>query len=117
LKRYTKSRISLVNRTLMSFRYLNLKPKSSFDGQYEAHLLLVKNEIYAQIAKICVESFLFYNPNSTVVIHVDNKTKVATQKTLKKLVSKKKVSISQIETETAPWQELKTQSHSVARRS
>jgi len=107
LKRYTKSRISLVNRTLMSFRYLNLKPKSSFDGQYEAHLLLVKNEIYAQIAKICVESFLFYNPNSTVVIHVDNKTKVATQKTLKKLVSKKKVSISQIETETAPWQDSK----------
>ena len=91
----------------MSLRYLNFKPKSSFDGHYEAHLLVVKNEIYAQIAKICVESFLFYNPNSTVVIHVDEKTKGATHETLKKLVSKKKVSILQIETETAPWQDSK----------
>jgi len=107
LKRYIKSSIILINRSLMSFRYINLKSKLSFDGHYEAHLLLVKNEIYAQIAKICVESFLFYNPNSIVVIHVDNKTKAATQKTLKKLVLKKKVSILQIENETAPWQDSK----------
>jgi hypothetical protein len=91
----------------MSFRYLNLKPKSSFDGHYEAHLLLVKNEIYAQIAKVCVESFLFYNPNSKVVIHVDNETNAATQRALKKSISKKKVSILQIESETAPWQDSK----------
>ena len=107
LKRYVKSKISLINRSLMSFRYLNSKSKSSFDGQYEAHLLLVKNEVYAKIAKICVESFLFYNPNSTVVLHVDHKTKAAAHKMLKKLMLKRKVSILQIETESAPWQDSK----------
>jgi len=97
----------LVNRTLMSFCYLHFKPKSTFEGHYEAHLLLVKNEIYAQIAKVCIESFLFYNPNSKVVIHVDKKTLNASHKALKKLVVKNKVSILQIDSDSVPWQDSK----------
>jgi hypothetical protein len=92
---------------LLSFRYQYSKPKVSFDGQYEAHLLVVKKEVYVSIAKICVESFLYYNPNSTVVIHVDSKTKAASHKALKKLIAKSKVSIEQINSDSAPWQDSK----------
>ncbi len=99
--------ITLANRALMSFRYLHLKPMSSFDGQYEAHLLIVKNEIYAKIAKVCVESFLFYNPNSRVVIHTDSKTKKSTQNALKKLVINNKVTILETVSENTPWQDSK----------
>lgn len=107
LKRFIKLRFSLVNRVFMSFRYLHSKPKSSFEGRYEAHLLLVKNEIYASIAKVCIESFLFYNPNSKVIVHVDSKTKNASHKALKKLVSRNKVSVVQIDSNSASWQDSK----------
>lgn len=97
----------MVNRKLLSFRYQYSKPKASFAGQYEAHLLVVKKEVYVSIAKICVESFLYYNPNSTVVIHVDSETNAATHKALKKMIVRSKVSIEQIKSESAPWQDSK----------
>lgn len=107
LKRFSKVKIGLVKLILMSFRHLHLRPKSSFTGHYEAHLLVVKNEIYASLAKVCVESFLFYNPNSKVVVHVDSGTKRATHSALKKSISRNKVSIVQLDSDSLPWQDSK----------
>jgi hypothetical protein len=106
-KRFAKSRLVYVVRVVMSIRYLHLRPNSTFSGYYEAHLLVVKNEIYASIAKICVESFLFFNPNSRVVLHVDSATRVASNKALKKSISRKKVTIVQIDSDSLPWQDSK----------
>ena len=106
-KRFVKSQIVLVNRKLLSFRYQYSKPKVSFGGKYEAHLLVVKRVVYVPIAKICVESFLYYNPNSTVVIHVDSQTVAASHKAFNKMISRSKVSIEHIDCDLAPWQESK----------
>lgn len=107
LKKFLKSQVRLANRTLMSKRYLLLKPKSSSAGCYEAHLLIVKNEIYASIAKVCVESFLFFNPNSKVVLHVDSRTIRASNNALKKSIARNQVSIVQIDSDSLPWQDSK----------
>lgn len=107
LKRFTKSQIDSANRIQMSIRYLHSRPKSTFSGNYEPHLLVVKNEIYASLAKVCVESFLFFNPNSRVVVHVDSATKMASYDALKKLISRDKVSIVQLDSDSLPWQDLK----------
>lgn len=106
-KRFVKSQIVLANRKVLSFCYQYSKPKVTFDKQYEAHLLVVKKEVYVPIAKICVESFLYYHPNSTVVIHVDSKTNAAIHKALKKMIVISKVSIAHVNSESAPWQDSK----------
>lgn len=107
LKRFLKSQVHLANRTLMSIRYLHLKPKLSSVGCYEAHLLVVKNEIYASIAKVCVESFLFFNPESKVVLHVDSRTIRASNNALKKSIARDQVSVVQIDSDSLPWQDSK----------
>ena len=45
-----------------------------------AHLLVVKNVKYSQIAQICATSFLHYHPNATVIIHADESTQSAVSK-------------------------------------
>ena len=66
------------------------------DGS-EAHLLVVKNAIYARVVKVCVETFCFHNRFTRVYIHTDAATDEAVKKCLKKL----------IQTEELTWQEHK----------
>lgn len=46
-------------------------PRKKIGPNYVAHLLAAKNTKYLKIAKIAVASFLYHNPNSSVVIHCD----------------------------------------------
>jgi hypothetical protein len=73
----------------------------------EANLLVVKDKVYASMGKLCVESFLYFHPRSTVVIHVDRFTTDAVSKKLRKLVSSERVEIRLIENQDQPWQNLK----------
>jgi hypothetical protein len=73
----------------------------------EANLLVVKNKIYASMGKLCVESFLYFHPRSTVVIHVDRFTYDAVSKKLLKLISSERVELRLIENQDQPWQNLK----------
>ena len=42
--------------------------------QHTAELLVIKNEVYADIAKICIQSFLYWNRVSAVTVHCDKTT-------------------------------------------
>lgn len=73
----------------------------------EANLLVVKNEIYSPIAKVCIESFLYFHPKSRVKVHVDRVTIHSVKALLKELINRGKVEIQQIVDEDFPWQRLK----------
>jgi hypothetical protein len=60
-----------------SFGETNLEPLI-------AHLLIVKNAKYAKLAQTSVTSFLHFHPNSQVILHVDNATRTAALKWIKK---------------------------------
>lgn len=54
-------------------------------SNFKIHLLVVSNPTYAKLAQTCVESFLFFHPNSQVVIHHDDRTKTHLLRHLKAL--------------------------------
>lgn len=107
MKRFIKSVLSQTKRLVNSSRYLYLKPKVKSDVSMEAHLLVVKKTVYAPIVKVCVESFLYFHPNSYVVIHLDSITLKEVSKKLQKMISCGRVKIALVENEKLSWQELK----------
>lgn len=107
LKRCLRISITWVNRNVASLKYLHLKPKVASTVGFEANLLVVKNSIYAPIAKVCVESFLFFHPNATVRIYVDSVTESAVQAHLKRLISRNQVFTERISSEEKSWQDSK----------
>jgi hypothetical protein len=56
------------------FRWLFQDSKFANPENLATHLLVVKNPVYARLARTCVESFLHYHPNSQVIIHYDTRT-------------------------------------------
>jgi hypothetical protein len=84
-----------------------LKPTKDSEVALEAHLLVVKDTNYASVAKVCVESFLYYHPQSLVVIHVDSFTVDGVSTELKKVISRGKVKTVLVDKEELTWQELK----------
>lgn len=90
-----------------SLKYL-YGPKSTIGhSEYLANLLVVKKPIYAGIAKICIESFLYYNPSCNVIVHVDSNTQKEVSRKLRKLIKREKVSLHLLEDGDSSWQELK----------
>jgi len=90
-----------------SLKYLYLPKSSVGQCEYLANLLVVKKPIYAGIAKICVESFLHFNPFCNVVVHVDSNTHKEVSRKLRKLIKRGKVSVHLLEDQDSSWQELK----------
>lgn len=93
--------------SVQSLKYLYLPNLKSQDRDYVANLLVVKNPIYAGIAKICVESFLYYNPRCSVIIHVDSSTHREVLRKLHRLAKRGKISLNLLENQDLSWQELK----------
>ena len=90
-----------------SLKYLYLPKSSVGRSGYLANLLVVKKPIYAGIAKICVESFLYFNPFCDVVVHVDSNTQKEVSRRLRTLIKRGKVSVHLLEDQDSSWQELK----------
>lgn len=90
-----------------SLNYLYLPKSKVGQRKYLANLLVVKKPIYAGIAKICVESFIHFNPSCHVIIHVDLITLKEVSRNLRKLIKKGKVSLHLLEDKNSSWQELK----------
>jgi hypothetical protein len=83
-------------------------PKSKAgQREYLANLLVVKKPVYAGIAKICVESFVHFNPSCNVIVHVDSNTHKEVSRKLRKLIKRGKVSLHLLEDQDSSWQELK----------
>lgn len=70
-----------------------------------AHLLIVKNPIYATLAKTCIESFLYFHPNAKIIIHYDSQTLNAIKSKFRLLKIFRRRSLYFQETlENASWQ-------------
>lgn len=90
-----------------SIKYRHLTPRYKSSYEYVANLLLVKQPIYAQLARVCVESFLYFNPKCKIVIHVDSVTESIVSRTLKKISVNKGIEIRNVGGEDKSWQEIK----------
>lgn len=101
-KKVTKKSFNYIK----SINYRKTISRKHSDFEYTANLLIVKNPIYAPIAKVCVESFLHFNPKCKVVIHVDSVTGPKVKMALRK-ISKSKIEIRQLDNSEFSWQEIK----------
>ena len=81
--------------------------KDSSVENYTANILIVKNPIYCQLARICIVSFLYFHPKSHVVVHVDQSTLSNSQVVFKQLIKRGKVQITPVEDEALTWQQQK----------
>jgi hypothetical protein len=92
-------------RTVLVSRWRNWKIKpSTADFPREAHVLVVKKCTYVSIAKICIESFCYFNPNHVVIVHVDTVTEEKIKESLRGLIRKKRVRISRVHDAEPKWQ-------------
>lgn len=107
IKRTLKTIIQYLHRRFLSMHYLYSKPKTISELRLEAHLLVVKKEIYASIAKVCVESFLYFHPHAKVVLHADSQTASGLSRKLKRTIARGQVSIRLLRDERKAWQESK----------
>jgi hypothetical protein len=107
VKMLIKALLLAISRRVISVRYLFTKANSASNATYEANLLVVKKDIYAPIAKVCVESFIHHNPKSSVMIHVDNVTKEAVCRKLRRLIKRELVEVKLVENQEQSWQDSK----------
>ncbi len=75
--------------------------------QYVVHLLVVKNVVYAKIAKTAVLSFLYFHPYSKIIIHCDEITQAQLEKTFLRYLSEKSIEIVLDCKSELTWQENK----------
>lgn len=87
------------------FRFLKWRiPRKKTGPKYQAHLLIVKNPKYIEIAKTAVTSFLFHNSNSQVGLHCDLNTYKVAKSVFSSLVKRNLVSIHLNEHQENSWQ-------------
>jgi len=58
--------------SILKYQYFFQKDQSQ--ENLKINLLIVKNPKYSELARLCVFSFLHFHPNSTVILHCDEKT-------------------------------------------
>ena len=81
---------------------------SPSNATYRAHVLVVKKIEYVRVAQICVESFLYHHPNSTVLIHTDQTTIKEAQRIFMKRIANAQVELlPETSFESMPWQACK----------
>ena len=74
---------------------------------YIANILVTKNPIYAKVARVCVESFLYHHPNSKVNLHVDEITKKEVENEILSKFPRARVSVFTVNSNERSWQEQK----------
>jgi hypothetical protein len=92
---------------IVSLKYRNFIASNHTAFEYTGNLLVVKKPIYAELAKLCAESFLFFNPKCKLIINVDSATEIAVSKAFKSLAKKRNVEIKKIDRDNDSWQDIK----------
>lgn len=92
---------------IVSLKYRNFVASNHSAFEYTGNLLVVKKPIYAEMAKLCAESFLYYNPKCRVIINVDSATEVAVSKAFSKLAKKRNIVIKKVGRDNDSWQDIK----------
>ena len=70
----------------------------------DAHILVVKKREYVKLSHLCVESFLYFNRNAIVTLHVDSLTAPHIQKFFGSLIRKRRVRVIDVSNPEAKWQ-------------
>jgi hypothetical protein len=75
------------------FKWARFKYKNPKADLYVVHLLVVKKPVYVSISKTCILSFLYYHPNSKVLVHCDEVTVLGLNKVLSSLIKTGRVNL------------------------
>jgi hypothetical protein len=99
-----------IERNLESYKWRVGSSKVSSTQNILAHLLVVKNSQYSSLARVCIESFIFYHPNAVITVHCDSETYSDTKRALNGRFRKNLVQVvlDQL-ANAATWQEQKVQ--------
>ena len=103
IKRQIRRFIRVTDRKVHSFRYSHFQSKLHSIENFKFHILVVKKKQYVALAKICVESFLYFHPNSSVIIHCDEVTFETCRKKFKVWDKRGRVTFKLL-SEKEPWQ-------------
>jgi len=76
-------------------------------SRINGHVLVVKNPKYAEIARICIASFLHFHPKAKITVHCDNQTYNAMKKKSKFGIHNHAVTVTNDQPDSDTWQELK----------
>lgn len=110
IKRFTK-KVSYFLKAVLRFKnfviWSKFNSNSGNSQEYVVHLLVVGKVIYAQLAKTAVMSFLYYHPNSRIVIHCDQITEGPLKQVFSRYLSKKSIKILSDCNLNTTWQENK----------
>ena len=100
--------VSTLNNAKLRVNWIFKNAKNANFDHITAHLLVVKDPMYAKLARTCIESFLHFHPNSKVVVHCDQTTLKSTLWQLLSLRLKRKRNIFIGKSFEAPeWQKSK----------
>lgn len=104
---------SNLKKVVKSIYFLSLKIKWNYKNSHAsgihttAHILCVKNDAYAGVAIVAAESFLYWNPDSNVVVHCDTYTFSQVSRMFRRLIRARKVRVVCDISSTITWQEAK----------
>ena len=110
---FTRSLNSNIRRRVKSVYFTALRIKWNFKKSHAggihvtAHILCVKNRAYVSVAIVACESFLYWNPGSTIIVHCDSSTLDELSKKFRRLVRARKVQIVSEVPNNVTWQQAK----------
>ena len=85
-------------------------PRIPSADKHQIHILIIRDPKYISVAKVCIYSFLYWNPNSIFTLHVDGVTQNKTEKAFSSYLKSEKLKIETISAPKAyPWQLVKLQ--------
>lgn len=92
---------------VQKFQSIMIK-SSSVDSELMANVLVVKRPVYVEVAKVCIESFCYFNSQYNVIVHVDSHTEQLVCKRFKNLIRKQRVKVVTVSNQNDTWQIQKT---------
>lgn len=101
--------VGLFSNLLWTLKWNFIQAKSNNKQPMIGHLLLVKKTAYVQVARICISSFLHYNPNAVLKVHCDEVTYKKTRLMVRFLSKKNQVQVILDQSNVEKWQFSKLQ--------
>jgi len=86
------------------FRYQYFPQHNQSQKIITAHLLVVKNSKYSELARTCISSFLHFHPKSKVIVHFDRHTKTSIMNWVSKSRFSRSINLRLVESSTESWQ-------------
>jgi hypothetical protein len=103
-----KNFLSFTDKNINNFKWKYLSPRNKSLDKFSLHFLMVKEPKYAGVLKTCIDSFLYWHPESEVTIHLDSITR---DRVLKEIVNRRNHTkikvIIDMDYDSKSWQELK----------